>query len=69
MTLQQYFASKPRGAQVALARAVGVSKTWMNLIASGRGLPSAEVCLMIEKYTKGAVLRKTLRPDLFGEIK
>ena len=69
MTLQQFFASKPRGAQIELARKCGVSKTWMNLLTSGREVPSPELALLIEKYTKGAVTRKTLRPDIFGEIK
>jgi DNA-binding transcriptional regulator YdaS (Cro superfamily) len=41
----------------------------MSLLVSGREQPSAGLALMIEKFTKGAVTRKTLRPDLFGEIK
>jgi DNA-binding transcriptional regulator YdaS (Cro superfamily) len=69
MTLDEYFADKPRGAKVALANKLGVSKTWMSLLVSGREQPSAGLALMIEKFTKGAVTRKTLRPDLFGEIK
>lgn len=69
MTLQEYFQNKPRGAQVALARQLGVSKTWMSLLVTGREVPSAGLALMIEKFTHGKVKRKTLRPDLFGEIK
>lgn len=69
MTLQEYFKDKPRGSQIALARKLGVSKTWMSLLVSGRESPSAGLALMIEKFTKGAVTRKSLRPDLFGEIK
>lgn len=69
MTLQEYFDGKARGAQIELARKCGITKTWMNLLTSGRELPSAELALLIETYTKGAVTRKELRPDLFGEIK
>lgn len=69
MTLQQFFSNKPRGAQIELARKCGISKTWMNLLTSGREVPSPELALLIEKFTKGAVTRKTLRPDIFGEIK
>ena len=69
MTLEEYFRDKPRGAKIELARKLGVCKTWMSLIVSGREVPSAGLALMIEKFTNGKVKRKTLRPDLFGEIK
>lgn len=69
MTLEEYFEDKPRGSQVALARQLGVSKTWMSQIVTGRQMPSAGLALMIEKFTNGKVKRKTLRPDLFGDIK
>ena len=66
MTLQDYFKDKPHGARTALARDLGISKTWMSGVITGRELPSAELCLEIERLT--GVLRATLRPDLFGEI-
>ena len=69
MTLQEYFFDKPRGSKLDLARKLGVSKTWISLIVSGREQPSAALSLMIEKFTEGAVTRKELRPDLFGDIK
>jgi DNA-binding transcriptional regulator YdaS (Cro superfamily) len=69
MTLEEYFRDKPRGSKIELAKKLGVSKTWMSLIVSGREVPSAGLALMIEKFTNGKVKRKTLRPDLFGEIK
>jgi DNA-binding transcriptional regulator YdaS (Cro superfamily) len=69
MTLEEYFRDKPRGSKIELANKLGVSKTWMSLIVSGREVPSAGLALMIEKFTNGKVKRKTLRPDLFGEIK
>lgn len=69
MTLQEYLKGKPRGAQIELARKCGISKTWMSLLVTGREVPSPGLALMIEKFTRGAVTRKVLRPDLFGEIK
>ena len=69
MTLQEYFHGKPRGAQVELARKLNISKTWMNLLTNDRDICSAEMALLIEQHTHGAVTRAELRPDLFGEIK
>ena len=69
MTLEEFFEDKPRGSKITLARLLGVTKQWMAAIITGRGLASAEVCVAIERYTKGKVLRATLRPDIFGDIK
>lgn len=69
MTLFEYFDGKPRGAKLAMAQKLGISKTWMSLILSGRQLPSPELCMEIERYTKGQVRRKTLRPDIFGDAR
>jgi DNA-binding transcriptional regulator YdaS (Cro superfamily) len=69
MTLTEFFEDKPRGAKIAMARKLGVSKTWMSLVISGRQLASPELCGAIERYTKGQVTRKTLRPDIFGDLK
>jgi DNA-binding transcriptional regulator YdaS (Cro superfamily) len=66
MTLQDYFSGKPRGSKAALARDLGITKTWLSLIISGRALPSANLCLEIERRT--GVSRSTLRPDLFGGV-
>jgi DNA-binding transcriptional regulator YdaS (Cro superfamily) len=68
MTLQEFFRDKPRGAQIELARKLGISKTWMSLLTSGREVPSPELAHAIERFTKGAVTRQVLRPDLFGRI-
>ncbi len=65
MTLQEYFSDKPYGAKAALARDLRITKTWLSLVISGRSLPSATLCLDIERLT--GVRRETLRPDLFGE--
>ena len=69
MTLIEFFENKPRGAKLAKATKLGVSKTWMSLIISGRALASPELSGAIERYTKGQVKRATLRPDIFGDLK
>lgn len=69
MTLEEFFENKPRGSKIELARHLGITKQWMAAIITGRGLASAEVCVAIERFTRGKVLRTTLRPEIFGEIK
>jgi DNA-binding transcriptional regulator YdaS (Cro superfamily) len=69
MTLTEFFEAKPRGAKIAMAKKLGVSKTWLSLVISGRQVPSPELSGAIERYTKGLVKRTTLRPDIFGELK
>ena len=69
MTLTEFFKDKPRGAKIAMARKLGLSKTWMSLIISGRALASPELCGAIERFTKGQVPRTVLRPDIFGDLK
>jgi DNA-binding transcriptional regulator YdaS (Cro superfamily) len=69
MTLTEFFEDKPRGAKLAMATKLGVSKTWMSLVISGRALASPELSGAIERYTRGLVTRKTLRPDIFGDLK
>lgn len=66
MTLQQYFSDQNRGAKVAMAKALGISKTWLSLLISGKEQPSPSLAVEISKYTKNKVSRKDLRPDLFG---
>jgi DNA-binding transcriptional regulator YdaS (Cro superfamily) len=68
MTLEEFFRGKPRGVKADLARELGISKTWMSLLTSGRSVPSPELSHLIERLTKGQVTRKDLRPDLFGRI-
>ena len=67
MTLTEYFADKPRGAKIALARKLGVSKTWLSLVISGRQMPSPELARDIELNTGRKVKRAELRPDIFGK--
>jgi len=69
MTLTEFFDTKPRGAKLAMALKLGISKTWLSLLISGREVPSPELSVAIERYTKGQVRRTTLRPDIFGELR
>jgi DNA-binding transcriptional regulator YdaS (Cro superfamily) len=68
MQLKEYFENKPHGTKVDFARNIGITKTWLSLIISGKKLPSASLCTIIEKMTNKKVKRKELRPDLFGEV-
>ena len=67
MTLQQWFADKPRGSKVEMAKALGISKTWMSLLITGKEIPSPALSVSIHRYTKGEVSKEELRPDLFGD--
>lgn len=69
MTLEEYFSDKKRGAKDALAKELGISRTWISQLIHGRGVCSPELAVEIERLTNGAVTRKELRPDMFGEIK
>lgn len=68
MTLEEFFKNKPRGTKVALARKLGISKTWLSLLISGGKLPSPDLARDIESSTGGKVKRAVLRPDIFGKI-
>lgn len=69
MTLQEYFATLPKGSQVAFAKRLGISKTWMTLITNGHEVPSPALATLIQQMTNGAVTREELRPDIYGVIK
>jgi DNA-binding transcriptional regulator YdaS (Cro superfamily) len=65
MTLVEYFNALPRGAKSAMAKDLGVTKTWIALLIAGTRRPSAALAVQIEQYTRKAVKKKELRPDLF----
>lgn len=62
--LEIFFLTQERGAKTDLAKIVGVSKTWISQIISGKMQPSAQLAIKIELAT--GVPRGKLRPDLFG---
>jgi DNA-binding transcriptional regulator YdaS (Cro superfamily) len=65
MQLKEYFENKPHGSKADFAKSLGVTKTWLSLIMSGRKTPSPFLCIEIERLTKKKVKRKELRPDIF----
>ena len=67
MTLQEFFKDKPRGSMIAMARRLGISKTWFSLVMTGQKLPSPELARDIEVQTGRKVKRADLRPDIFGK--
>jgi DNA-binding transcriptional regulator YdaS (Cro superfamily) len=48
-----------------MAKELGVTKTWIALLIAGTRRPSAALAVQIEQYTRKAVKKKELRPDLF----
>lgn len=66
MGLKEYFDGQPYGSKAAMAKKLGITKTWMSLLVSGRQKCSPELALKIEQETQGKVTREDLRPDLFG---
>lgn len=64
LSLQDYLAQQPRGAVAALAAELRVSRVYLSQLAArqdGR-VPSAELCVLIERATGGQVRRWNLRP-------
>ena len=66
MTLQQYFATEPRGAKTEMARYLGITPEWMSKMIRGDAIISAALAKKVEEATQGLVTRKELRPDLFA---
>jgi DNA-binding transcriptional regulator YdaS (Cro superfamily) len=68
MTLKDYFKTLSVGSKTEMCNKIGISRTWLSLIISGRKVPSAPLCNLIQRYTNGKVTRAELRPDLFGDV-
>ena len=66
MKLNDFFTGHPHGSKAAMAKALGISKTWLSLIIAGKKLPSPVLAVAISNYTKNKVKRQVLRPDIFG---
>ena len=66
MTLHEYFLEQPRGAKTKMALTLGITKTWLSQVLRGHHRPSPYLAKAIQKYTKGAVTSKDLRPDIFN---
>ena len=55
MTLKEYFASQPRGSQMALCNDIGITKAWLSLIIHKKRKPSKHLALVISMYTDNKV--------------
>jgi hypothetical protein len=55
MTLKEYFASQPRGAQMNLCRDIGITKAWLSLIVNKKRMPSKALAIVISMYTDNLV--------------
>jgi DNA-binding transcriptional regulator YdaS (Cro superfamily) len=66
MTLQDYFATEPRGAKIEMARYLGITPEWMSKLIAGTHPCSPTLARRIEEATQGLVTREDLRPDLFA---
>lgn len=51
----------------AIAQGVGANEAYLSQINTGRRRASIELCERIEKFTKGKVTRRHLRPDWYGK--
>lgn len=70
MKLRAYIDTLPRGGIGEFAGAVGISPIYLSQLAAtqdGR-VPSAELCVSIERLTGGIVSREELRPNDFWKI-
>ncbi len=65
MTLEEYFATEPRGAKVEMADYLGITATYISLLIHGKRRTSKSLAISIENATQGLVKRQDLRPDLF----
>lgn len=68
MDLKTYISISPRGTAAALAKAIGVSPSYLSQMASGLSPISPERCVDIERGTGGKVARSALRPDDWRRI-
>lgn len=67
MKLEEYLNHMGRGSITDLAKGVGAHIPDVSRWAKGKRLCPTWRCLSIEKYTKGLVTRKDLRPHDFAK--
>jgi len=65
MKFKEYFAQEPYGAKTQMAETLGITTTWLSLLINGSRRPSVSLSKKIEKFTKGRITAKELRPDVF----
>ena len=67
MTLLDYI-RRPENSASALAARIGIAPAFLYQIAHGKRQASAALARSIESATGGAVSRRDLRPDDWGDI-
>ena len=55
MTLEEYFAKKPRGSKVAMCRQIGITKSWLSSIITKKKNCGRSLALVISMYTDNKV--------------
>ncbi|WPU24968.1 YdaS family helix-turn-helix protein [Cedecea neteri] len=68
MRLDDYLSKQPRGAARDLAAQLGISKSYLSQIATGKSPASPARCIEIEKATDSEVTRIDMRPSDWREI-
>lgn len=68
MDLRTYISTSELGTSKTLAESLGVSKSFMSQMISGKAPISIERCVEIEEATSGVVTRKDLRPNDWQKI-
>lgn len=61
MTLEEYFKDKPWGAKTEMCRDLGITKSWLSLIISGKKPAGKSLALVISMYTDNEVTIDELR--------
>ena len=61
MTLEEYFEKQPRGAKVEMCRQLGITKSWLSLIISGKKKAGRSLAVVISMYTDDEVTIQDLR--------
>lgn len=68
MQLSDYLENQERGYAKQLAEILGVSKSYLSQLATGKASISPARCIEIEAATKGLVTRADMRPDDWRKI-
>lgn len=61
MTLAEYFKKQPRGAKTQMCRTLGITKSWLSLIISGKKKAGRSLAVVISMYTDDEVTIQDLR--------
>lgn len=65
MNLSEYTSNRPHGFKVQLAKKLGVSKSFLSQMISGRVSVPIYVAKKMEEISEGKVTKAELRPDIW----